>query len=297
MKVQVYVTSNNQLVCLSNHVLSRAGVAVPSGWVFDNGAVIRMRALAQGGSEIRMIHPHAVSNPQRYVSPQTFNEAMAAATLAMPPESCVYVVRHGHAAHNEPAASVAEAHDAHLTPAGMQQAADCGRAIFEDARGLLGSSHAACTLAAFSSDLFRTMQTCRLLLDHFPPAMRPSKCTVCIEARENTRPIGGVHHWQSHDPLRRVAIDPFLPLEQLMPLAPGKTREEVERMRAENLPKNDPLGNGQLCVKRLGDMDIDWGDYVAKVGRAKAEGKTFGAAASETLFLDIILRNAQSLSA
>jgi hypothetical protein len=68
-------------------------------------------------------------------------------------------------------------------------------------------------------------------------------------------------------------------------------------MLVENMPKNDPLGSWEQCVKRLGDMDIDWGDYVAKVGRAKAEGKTFGAAASETLFLDVILRNAQSISA
>ncbi len=252
-----------------------------------------MKALAQGGSDIRMIHPQTVSNPQRYVSPETFNEVMAAAVLQMPPECTVYVVRHGHAAHNDPAASLSEAHDGNLTCTGMQQAEDCGRAIFEDARGLPGAS----VFDAFSSDLFRTMQTCGVVLDQCPQAMRPSKCTVCIEAHEYTRPIGGVHHWEPHNPLRRVALDPFLPLEQLLPLAPGKSREEVERLRVENLPKNDPLGSWEQCVKRLGELEIDWGDYIAKVGRAKAEGQTFGTAASETLFLDIILRNAQSPSA
>jgi hypothetical protein len=291
MKVQLYVSSNNQLVCLCSHVLSRAAAPLPSGWVFDNGTVIRMAAPPDcAPARIHMIHPRAVSNPDRFVSPEAFNEAMARSSLVLPPQTTVYLVRHGHAAHNEPSASPQDAHDAHLTATGTEQARLAGVAVNEDLQGLDISA-----LAVFSSDLLRTMQTAAAVLPQLhacPQHLRPTQLAVCIEARENTRPIGGVHHWQVDNPLRRVAIDPFCSLEQLRLLAPGKTDEQIERLRVENLPKNDPL-DWDKCIKSVAHLEIDWREYESKVRRARAGGRTFGDAASETLFLDIILRNAQ----
>jgi hypothetical protein len=291
MKVQLYVSSNNQLVCLCCHILSRAGLPAPAGWVFDNGTVIRMAAAPDGApARIHMIHPRAVSNPERFVSPEVFNEAMAGASLVLPPQTTVYVVRHGHAAHNEPSASLQDAHDAHLTATGTQQAALAGSAVNED---LLSVDMSA--LSLYSSDLLRTMHTAAAILDQLhacPLHLRPTHLAVCIEARENTRPIGGVHHWQVDNPLRRVAIDPFCALEQLRLLAPGKTDEQIERLRVENLPKNDPL-DWDKCIKHVAHMEVDWCEYERKVRSARAAGATFGDAAAETLFLDVILGNAQ----
>lgn len=291
MRVQLYVTSNNQLVCLAHEVLHRSGIAVPKGWVFDNGTVIRMRGAADGGAaHIQMIHPKAVSNPDRFVSPEAFNEVMAAARVVLPAGSTVYLARHGHAGHNEPAASLQDAHDALLTAAGTEQARLAGAAVDGDLHG-----QDVVAFAAFCSDLIRTMYTCSIILRQLhscPSHILPKKCTVCIEARENIRPIGGVHHWQADNPLRRVAIDPFAALEQLRLLAPDKTDDAIERLRVENLPKNNPL-DADKCITSVEDVAIDWSDYVAKVQAASAAHKTFGDAASETLFLDVVLRNAQ----
>ncbi len=127
------------------------------------------------------------------------------------------------------------------------------------------------------------------------PAPRPYVSNARRVRRPQT-PIGGVHHWQEANPLRRVAIDPFVDVELLRQLAPGKADDVLERMRVENLPKNDPL-EADKCIQSVEhssglQLALDWRDYVGKVQRAKAEHKTFGDAASETLFLDVILRNA-----
>jgi broad specificity phosphatase PhoE len=287
----LYVSSNNQLLCLAYNVLTRAGIPVPEkGWVLDNGAVLRLRGSASG-CEVRMIHPEKVSNPDRFVSLEDFNAVMATSShahLAIPAGSTIYLVRHGHALHNEPSTPLQDARDADLTPTGIIQAHDAGRVVAADA-----AQHSAGAFSVHCSDLVRTMHTCAIILQHFPPHTRPATCSVCLEARENTRPIGGVHHWQADNPLRRVAIDPFLSLEELRALAPGKSDAEVERLRAENLPRNDPVGAWEQCIKSTGELGLDWSDYIAKVQRARADGKTFGDAASETLFLDIVLRNAQ----
>jgi hypothetical protein len=116
---------------------------------------------------------------------------------------------------------------------------------------------------------------------------------VCIETHENSRLIGYEHHWQLDNPLRKVAIDPFLPLEELQVLAPGKPKDVLERMNIENSPKNDPIGNPDKCIKRIGNLEIDWTTYIKKLTKAKEEGKTYGQAASATLLLDVILENAQ----
>ena len=298
MSTHLYVSSNNQLVCLSYHVLSRSSIAIPDkGWVFDNGTVIRMRGGADGACDVRMIHPEKVSNPDRFVSPDAFNAVMAASShrhLALAAGTTIYLVRHGHAGHNEPSASLQEARDADLTATGIQQAEDAGRAVVADAAAQVLELDALGAVSARCSDLQRTMHTCRIVLDHFPPHARPAKCQVCIEARENTRPIGGVHHWQADSALRRIAVDPFVPVEQLRALAPGKSDQDLERLRAENLPRNDPVGNWEQCIKRVGELELDWSDYMAKVRSASAAGKSFGDAASETLFLDVVLRNAQA---
>jgi broad specificity phosphatase PhoE len=284
----LYVSSNNQLVCLAYHVLSRSGIPIPPKiWVFDNGTVIRIR-----GCEVRMLHPPQVSDPDRFVTPEAFNAVMGASPhphLALPPGTSVYLVRHGHAAHNDPSATLSLARDADLTPLGIEQAHDAGRAIAADALEQQGPA----AFSAYCSDLLRTMRTCAIIIASLPPPARPATCKVCIEARENTRPIGGVHHWQLDNPLRRIAIDPFLALQHLRALAPGRSDEDIERMRVENLPRNDAVGQWELCIKSIGEVVLDWSDYAAKVRSALAQGRTFGDAASETLFLDVVLRNAQ----
>jgi hypothetical protein len=291
MSTHLYVSSNNQLMCLSYHVLSRSGIAIPDkGWVFDNGTVIRMCGGADGACEVRMIHPEKVSNPDRFVSPDAFNAVMAASShrhLALAAGTTIYLVRHGHAGHNDPLATMGQAHDADLTDTGVQQAEYAGHAVAADL-----AKRADRVVSVYCSDLNRTMHTANIVVGCLPPNLRPAKCQVCIESRENTRPIGGIHHWQVESLLRRIAIDPFVPVEQLRALAPGKSDQDLERLRVENLPRNDPVGNWKQCIKRVGELELDWSDYIAKVSSASAAGKSFGDAASETLFLDVVLRNA-----
>jgi hypothetical protein len=294
MRTHLYVSSNNQLVCLSYHVLSRSGIAIPAkGWVFDNGTVIRMCGGADGACDVRMIHPEKVSNPDRFVSPDAFNAVMAASShrhLALAAGTTIYLVRHGHAGHNEPSASLQEARDADLTQTGIQQAEDAGRAVAKD----IATREDNDVVPVHCSDLFRTMHTAYIIVNCFPPHARPAKCQVCIEARENIRPIGGIHHWQADNILRRIAIDPFVPVEQLRALAPGKSDQDLEKLRAENLPRNRPVGNWEQCIKSVGELELDWSDYVDKVRRVSA-GESFGDVASKTLFLDVVLRNAQEI--
>jgi hypothetical protein len=315
MKGQLYNTSNNQLVCLSNHILSRSGLPIPTGWVFDNGTVLKLME-----NHVEMIHPLVVSNPARFVSRETFNAAFVGVSLPLPAETVIFVGRHGHGGHNDPLATLVDAHDALLTSVGETQARDAAKAILADEH-YRQITH----FQAYCSDLIRTMGTCSTILDEIQQELRRfhdlshmplsrfsmrwksplandddtigtdsvHTCEVCIETHENSRLIGYEHHWQVDNPLREVAIDPFLPLEQLQVLAPGKSKDLLERMCIENSPKNDPIGNPDKCVKRIGNLEIDWTTYIKKLTKAKEEGKTYGQAASATLLLDVILENAQ----
>jgi hypothetical protein len=279
-----YITSNNKLTCLCNLVLDRAGREIPKGWVFDNGAVIKM-----GSSRIQMIHPQKVSNPDRFVAPEKFNETFQGLSLNIPPGTFIFLVRHGHARHNEPSASLDEAHDAGITQTGTQQAIQAGQAIQADPDVQAAADG---PFAFFCSPLLRTMQTSKLIANQLSPEHRPKSAKICIEALENTRPIGGTHHWEESNPLRKIACDPFLPLEDLSVLAPGKTQAELARMRIENLPKNNPLEDWENCIKCIDDFELDWSDYLEKLQRMKDEEKSFGDVASEKLLLDVILENA-----
>lgn len=279
---QVYVTSNNQLVCLFYNILNRSGKPIPTGWVIDNGSVFR---IGRDGS-IQMIHPTFVSNPQRFVTPEHFNEVFKDVTLPAS-EKTIYIVRHGHGIHNEASATIEESRDPQLTELGIEQAQNSGQAIFKDMK-----DQEVITIDAYCSDLFRTMLTIDIIMEQIPSKLRATKTSVCIEARENIRPNGSVHHWELDDPLRKLAIDPFLPVEDLHALAPGLTDMKIERKRVENLPINDPIGDWDACVKKVGNTEIDWNNYIAKLKRAKNEGKTFGQVASENLFMNVILENA-----
>jgi hypothetical protein len=309
VKGQLYNTSNNQLVCLSNHILSRSGLPIPTGWVFDNGTVLKLL-----NNSVKMIHPLVVSNPVRFVSPKTFNDAFVGVSLEMPTDTVVFVGRHGHGGHNDPAATLFEAHDAVLTPTGETQARDAAKAILADEH-YRQLTH----FRAYCSDLRRTMDTCRIFLDEIQQELRRfhalsgmplsqfsmrwsddtigvdtvHTCEVCIESHEYSRLIGYDHHWQVDNPLRKVAIDPFLSAEELQVLAPEKPIDIIKRMRIENLPKNDPRGKPDECLTRIGNLKIDWRAYADKLNRAEAEGKTYGQAASEKLLLEVILENAQ----
>lgn len=308
MKGQFYNTSNNQLVCLSNHILSRSGLPIPKGWVFDNGAVVKLME-----NRVEMIHPRVVSNPDRFISPKAFNDAFVGVSLPIPTDTVVFVGRHGHAGHNDPAATLVEAHDAVLTPTGETQARDAAKAILADEH-YRQITH----FQAYCSDLRRTMDTCSIFLDEIQQELRRfhalsgmplsqfsmrwsndtigvdtvHTCEVCIELHEYSRLIGYDHHWQVDNPLRKVAIDPCLSAEELQVLAPEKSLEVIERMRIENSPKNDPCGKPEECLTRTGNLKIDWSVYTDKLNRAKAQGKTYGDAAAEKLLLDVILENA-----
>jgi hypothetical protein len=135
------------------------------------------------------------------------------------------------------------------------------------------------------------MQTIDEILNQFPEKLRVDKCDVCIEAREDSRMIGEVHHWKLDDPLRKVSIDPFLPIERLRELAPGKTDEQINRMRVENLPKNNPIDSWDECIKKVNNLKIDWSMYIEKLKKGYLEGKKFGEVASEKTLFDIIFED------
>ena len=275
----IFGTSNNRLTHTVNLICERAGIDIPNGWVYDNGTVIQIVGMGSNCT-IRMIHPKVVSNATRFVSPETFNEQFKG-QIAVPKAlgKTTFVVRHGNAEHNDPATDIERARDSCLTPLGKEQAQKSGIAIYESTGGHLPN------LKVYSSDLFRTMQTIEEMLNQFPEDLRINKCDVCIEAREDSRMIGGVHHWKSDDPLRKVSIDPFLPIEKLRELAPGKTYDEVKRMCFENLPKNNPIDSWDECIKNINSLTIDWSIYIKKLKKGYLEGKTFGEVAAEkTLF-------------
>ena len=281
-KHSIYATSNNQLTCTINHILENAGLEIPTGVVFDNGSVVKITGLGKTSS-VKMIHPKKVSNPDRFVSLEKFNEFFGD-EISVPLNHGIikYLVRHGHAGHNEPGATMEQSHDAKLTPTGIEQAKNSGIAILDDAGGVLSN------LEVHSSDLERTMETIKIIMDQIPIEQRPSKCSVCIEARENTRPIGGTHFWKRSDPMRVVAIDPSTSLDKLRLLAPGKLDAELLKMQIENRPKNNPIDHPDKCIRNIDYLEIDWTIYIKKLQKAYSEGKTFGQAASEKLLFDIL---------
>ena len=281
----LFGTSNNQLVCTVNNISEKAGLQIPNGWVFENGAVFKITGFGET-STVQMIHPKVVSNPARFVSLETVNQHFAG-NLQIPLTNgkIKYVVRHGHGQHNDPDATMDQAHDGKLTKTGYEQAEKSGIAIFNDAGGMLTN------LEAYSSDLERTMETVKIIMDQIPIEQRASKCSVCIEARENSRPIGGEHFWKRNDPNRQIAIDPFLDVEKLRVLAPEKTYDQLARMKIENLPKNNPIDEPDKCIRNIDYLEIDWTEYVKKLETAYAQGKKFGQAASEKLLFDILFEN------
>jgi hypothetical protein len=278
----LFGTSNNQLTCTVNNIAEKAGLPIPKGWVFENGSVFKITGLGET-SNVKMIHPKVVSNPARFVSLETVNQHFSE-NLSIPLNEgkIKYVVRHGHGQHNDPDATMEQAHDGKLTKTGIDQAKKSGLAIVDDAGGVLSN------LEAYSSDLERTMETVKIIMDQIPIEQRASKCSVCIEARENSRPIGGIHFWEKTDPNREIAIDPFLDVEKLRVLAPDKTIEQLSRMKIENLPKNNPIDEPDKCIRNIEYLQIDWTEYVQKLEKAYAQGKTFGQAASEKLLFDIL---------
>lgn len=295
MRAHLYVFSNNQCFNLFANMLHRSGVQVPENWVYDNTATIRVMNGGPDGYFVTMIYPGVVSNTSRFISPEAFNAALAASGhkhLDIPKDKVIYFCRHGHGLHNIPETSAKDARDAKLTELGIKQALQAGQVIAADALQL-----GVVELKVYFSDLIRTMETAYHIVKQFPEHMRPKRGEVCIESHEATRPIGGKHHWSLDDLLRRIAMDPYAPIEALRELAPGKTDAEIERMRVENWAINDPIGDPENCIKCIGDhefsLEIDWSDYVAKLQEAKAKGETFGDAASKTLFIDIVLRNAR----
>ena len=263
--------------------------------IVDNCTVISIRKVS-GGYVIEMIHhPEKVSNENKFVTKEVFNAALAESKhihLDIPEGTIVYLVRHGQALHNKPETLEKDARDADLTPDGIKQAVDCGNEIAKHALAL-----GVVELKAYFSDLIRTMQTAYRIVKMFPEHMRPKHGKVIIESHEATRPKRGKHHWSLDDPLRRIAMDPCAPIEALRELAPDKTDAEIERIRVENYSKYDPISNPENFIKHIGDhefsLEIDWTDYVAQLQEAQAKGETFGDAASKTLFLDVILRNAR----
>lgn len=283
MTTTIFGTSNNRVACTVNSILELSGLELPGNWVYDNGCVIKLEGLG-ATSRLTMIHPENVSNPDRFVSKQTFNEKFKdELPIAITLGNTTYLVRHGHAGHNEFCATNDQAHDASLTSTGIIQAKNSGLAILNDSRGILPNLKVKC------SDLFRTMQTIEYVLLELPEEQRPNTCEVCIEARENSRPIGGLQHWKKDDPLTEIAIDPTISLEQLRLLAPGKTDVELERMGIENRPKNDPIKNWNECLKKVNWLNIDWSKYIEKLTKGYAEGKTFGQIASQKTLLEIII--------
>jgi hypothetical protein len=200
----------------------------------------------------------------------------------MPYGNTKFVVRHGTGDHNDPSTTSIKAHDAPLTLLGKDQAKKSGQAILKNCQGVLPN------LKLKSSDLFRTMETIEIILNELPEDQRTYTCEVCIEARENSRPIGGLHHWKRDDPLTEICIDPTISLEQLRLLAPGKTDPELERMLIENCPKNDPINKSDDCLRKINGLTIDWTLYEEKLTKGYAAGKTFGQIASEKTLFEII---------
>jgi hypothetical protein len=291
MTIFVYITSNNQLTRLVYQVLSRSGKCIPEkGWVFDNGTVVKIKRNGDRSITVEMIHPNLVSDAGRFVSLEDFNNAFEGnVVLDIPINSVIFLVRHGHAGHNEPTASIEQAHDASLTEKGIEQAVNAGQAIRADPDVASGEHE----LFIYCSDLFRTMQTAKIVSDQLPEEIRPKFVTVLIQAREYSRQIGGEHYWMDGDSRIQIAMDPFLPIEKLRVLAYEKTDDQIRRMVIENLPKNDPIGNSAGCIKEIYGFQIDWTRYIDVLTMGTAEGKTFGQIASETSFLDVIIENAR----
>jgi hypothetical protein len=290
MTIFLYITSNNQLTRLVYQVLSRSGKCIPKkGWVFDNGTVIKIKRNSDGSITVEMIHPIAVSDAVRFVSLKDFNDAFEGIVVFnVPLNSVIFLIRHGHAGHNERTASIEEAHDAHLTEKGIEQAVKAGQAIRADPDVASGEHE----LFIYCSDLLRTMQTAKNVSDQLPEEIQPKFVTVLIQAREYSRPIGGEHYWEDGDLRIQIAMDPFLPIEELRVLAAGKTDPEIRRMVIENLPKNDPIRQCAECIKEIDGFQINWTRYIDVLTKGTAEGKTFGQIASETSFLDVIIENA-----
>ena len=287
VETTIIVSSNNQVTCAINRTLEAAGKEVPTGWVLDNGTVVEFTGLGET-CRVEMIHPKNVSDPDRFVSLEKFNETFKGElAIPLPLHKKKLVVRHGHGGHNVPDATLEQAHDASLTAKGITQAENSGLAILERSQGNLPN------LKVEFSDLRRTMETAKVILEQFPEEKRVDTGLVRIEARENNRPIRGTHFWKKDDPMREFAIDPFAPLDKLRLLAPGKTDAELLKMQIENRPKNDPVGNWEGCVKKIGGLTIDWSIYKAKLEKAYAERKTFGQAASEKTLFDIIFETAE----
>ena len=283
----IIVTSNNQLTCAVNRTLEAAGIEVPPGWVFDNGTVVEFSGLGET-CRVEMIHPKEVSDPARFISLEKFNETFKGElAIPLPLRKKKHVVRHGHAGHNVTDATLDQSHDASLTVKGREQAKQSGLAILERSQGNLPN------LKVEFSDLVRTMETAETLLEQFPEEVRVDTGLVRLEARENNRPIRGTHFWKKDDPMREFAIDPFVSLDKLRLLAPGKTDAELTKMQIENRPKNDPIGNPDGCVKKVGGLTIDWSVYKAQLEEAYAQEKTFGQAASEKTLFDIIFETAE----
>jgi hypothetical protein len=291
MTIFVYITSNNQLTRFVYQVLSRSGKCIPKkGWVFDNGTVVKIKRNGDESITVEMIHPILVSNIARFVSLEDFNDAFEGnIVFDIPINSVIFLVRHGHAGHNEPDASIEQAHDAHLTEKGIEQAVKAGQAIRADPDVASGEHE----LFIYCSDLLRTMQSAKNTSDQLPEEIRPKFVTVLIQAREYSRPIGGEHYWKDDDLRIQIAMDPFLPIEELRVLASGKTDDEIRRMVIENCPKNNPIRNSAECIKEIDGFAIVWTRYIDVLTKGTAEGKTFGQIASETSFLDVIIENAR----
>ena len=282
MTTTIIVTSNNRVACTVYGILELSGLELPGNWVYDNGCVLKFEGFGDT-SRLTMIHPEQVSNPDRFVSKEKFNDKFKnELPIEMPLGNITYLVRHGHAGHNEPSATKEQAHDAPLTSTGTAQAKNSGLAILKDSKGILPNLKVKC------SDLYRTMQTAEYVLLELPEEQRPDTCEVCIEARENSRPIGGLQHWRKDDPLTEIAIDPRISLEQLRLLAPCKTDLDLEKMLIENCPKNDPINNWNECLKKVNSLNIDWSKYIEKLTKGYLEGKTFGQIASQKTLLEII---------
>jgi len=291
MTIFLYITSNNQLTRFVNQVLDRSGKCIPQkGWVFDNGTVIKIKRNSDGSITVEMIHPIVVSDSARFVSLKDFNDAFEGnVVFDIPLNSVVFLIRHGHAGHNERTASIEQAHDAHLTQKGIEQAVKAGQAICVDP-DVSTCEH---RVLIHCSDLLRTMETAKFVSDQLPEEIRPKFVIVLIQAREYSRPIGGPHYWENGDLRIQTAMDPFLPIEKLRVLAPTKTDDEIRRMVIENRPKNDPIRKLDECIKEIDGFAIVWTRYIDVLTNGTAEGKTFGQIASETSFLDVIIENAK----
>lgn len=284
-ETDLFVTSNNRIACTVNLISEASGLDITEGWVYDNGTVLEVEGLGDS-SRIEMIHPLEVSNPERFVTPEKFNEKFKnGLPLPLPIGKKKFVVRHGVAGHNVANASMLQAHDASLTLDGREQAKKSGIAIYKKIHGKVGN------LKVRSSDLLRTMETAEELLQQFPEDVRVDTCDVCIQLHEDSRAMKYPHHWKRDDPLREFAIDPFITKEKRRELAPGKTDEENDKMCIENTPKNDPIGDATGCVRKINDMTIDWTTYTEILKTAYAAGKTYGQAASAKTLFDIIFEN------